>query len=153
MSFLTANIDAAIVMTQFDLRGFAHPLGFREKPLGGAKSLDATTGNLMYFAAGYGQRDEKPTDDALPDYRKCSYEGYLAACQRLAESCNLQEKEAIQIIVKEIIRQSYTMKAEFAVGQREASHYLFPLEKGNRWGNAVLALVEAFEVKLGPTET
>lgn len=66
MNFLRANIDRAIVMTQYDLRGFANPLGFRTKK-GSAKSLDALTGNFMAFAAGCG-REKEPTDEAFADY-------------------------------------------------------------------------------------
>ncbi len=146
MSFLTANIDRAIVMTQYDLRGFAHPLGFREDHKN-AKSLDAITGNFMAFAACCGE-DRMPTNEHYADYCNSSFEDYLAMCQRMAEGCDESEKEAIQLIVQEIVKQSEEMKAEVFAGKREASAYLKPLEKSNRWGKAVLALAEAFEVKL-----
>lgn len=148
MNFLTTNIDRAIVMTQYDLRGFAHPLGFREKNKSSAKSLDATTGNFIGFAAGLGHGDRRPTDENYADYFESSYEDYLAMCQRLAKDCDLSQREAIQLIVQEIVKQSEEMKAEVVAGKREASAYLKPLEKSNRWGKAVLALAEAFEVKL-----
>lgn len=147
MNFLAANIDRAIVMTQYDLRGFAHPFGFREDYKSSAKSLDATTGNFMAFAAGC-SRGRTPTDEHYADYFESSFEDYLAMCQRLFEDCDGSEKEAIQLIVQEIMKQSEEMKAEVAAGKRKASAYLKPLEKSNRWGKAVLALAEAFEVKL-----
>ena len=146
MNFLTANIDRAIVMTQYDLRGFAHSLGFRIEKRS-AKSLDATTGNFIGFAAGLGHWD-KPTDEAYADYHESSFEDYLAMCKRLAKDCDGSEKEAIQLIVQEIVKQGEEMKTEVAAGKREASPYLKPLENSNRWGKAVLALAEAFEVKL-----
>lgn len=149
MNFLTANIDRAIVMTQYDLRGFAHPLGFRIDHKSSAKSLDATTDNFMAFAAGCG-KGRTPTDEHYSEYFESSFEDYLAMCQRLVKDCDGSEKEAIQLIVREILKQSEEMKAEVAVGKREASAYLLPLEKSNRWGKAVLALAEAFEVKLEP---
>ena len=145
MSFLTANIDRAIVMTQFDLRGFAHPLGFRMKEKS-SKSLYMITGNLVGFAAGLGHEDGKSTDEAYASYHESSYEDYLAMCKRLFEDCDGSEKEAIQLIVLEIVKQSKEMKAEVASGKMEASGYLKPLEKSNTWGKAVLALAEVFEV-------
>jgi hypothetical protein len=149
INFLTQNIDRAIVMTQYDLRGFAHPLGFREDYMKSAKSLVATTGNLMAFAANCG-RDRKRTDRYYANYFTSSFKSYLAMCQRLVRDCDDSEKEAIQLIVQEIVRQSKEMKAEVATGEREASEYLKPLKKSNYWGKAVLALAMAFEVKLEP---
>jgi len=147
MGFFASNIDRAIVMTQYDLRGFDHPLGFRMRYKSSAKSLDAITGNFMIFAAGYG-KDEYPTDENFADYFESSYQDYLAMCQRLAKDCDGSEKEAIQLIVQEIIKQSEEMKAEATAGKRSDSDYLKPLEKSNHWGKTVLALIEAFEVKL-----
>ena len=147
MKFLTANIDRAIVMTQYDLRGFFHALGFRiEKNT--PKSLDAITCNLTGFAAGFDHVDSKPTDDAFANYHSSSFEDYLAMCKQLAKDCDLSQMEAIQLIILEIIKQSEGLKAEVAAGKREASHYLKPLKKNNQWGKAVLALAEAFKVKL-----
>lgn len=147
MSFLRANIDRAIVMTQYDLRGFAHPLGFRvEKP--DPKYLDATTANFMEMAIGTLNKSEERTDDSHASYFDSSFEEYLVMCQRLAKDCDLSQKEAIQLIIREIVKQADEMKAEVTAGTRKASGYLRPLEKGNRWGNAVLALAEAFEVTL-----
>ncbi|QQG42741.1 MAG: hypothetical protein HYW15_00765 [Candidatus Giovannonibacteria bacterium] len=145
MPFLRENIDRAIVMTQYDLRGFAHPLGFRMESKN-SKNLDAITNNLAAIAAGFGHKERKHTDEAYADYFGSSFEDYLAMCQRLAKDCDSSEKEAIQLIVQEIIKQSEEMKAEVAAGKRRPSGYLQPLEKQNRWGKAVLALAEAFGV-------
>lgn len=149
MNFLTANIDRAIVMTQYDLRGFVHPLGFRERHMLSCKSLDATTANFMAFAANSsGRGDCRPTDENYVKYFDSSYEDYLAMCRRLADDCDLSQKETIQLIILEIVRQNKVMRAEVVAGRRKDSPYLNPLEKSNRWGKAVLALAEAFEVKL-----
>lgn len=146
MAFKRANIDRAIVMTQYDLRGFAHPLGFRVDHMASAKALDATTGNLVAFACGI--RDEDGGAREYLSYFDSCYSAYLEMCKALAEACDLSQKEAIQLLVQEIVRQHDQMVAEVKVGTREESPYLKPLEKGNRWGKAVLALVEAFEVDL-----
>lgn len=147
MHFLTTNIDRAIVMTQYNLRGFAHPLGFREDHKSSAKNLDATTCNFMAFAAGCG-RNRTPTDEHYASYFESSYEDYLAMCQRLAKDCDLSQREAVQLIIQEIVKQSEEMKVEVAAGKRKSSAYLKPLEKSNHWGKAVLALMEAFKVPL-----
>lgn len=149
MNFLTANIDRAIVMTQYDLRGFANPMGFREPHKSSAKSLNATTANLVDFAAGCG-RGRTPTDEHHADYFDSSYKDYLAMCKRLAKDCDLSQREAIQLIVQEIVKQSVEMKADVAAGIREATAYLKPLDKSNPWGRAVLALAKAFEVTIDP---
>lgn len=139
-----ANIDRAIVMTQYDLRGFAHPVGFRLKYMSSPKSLEATTCNLMEFAAG-----RRPGSGGTNlDYFTCPYEEYLACCKVFATSCEASRKEAIQLIIHEIVRQSKQMHQEVAAGKRKASPYLQPLNKENHWGRAVLALAEAFDVGL-----
>ena len=147
--FLTANIDRAIVMTQYDLRSFQHPLGMRVPQC--PKYLAAATANLVAFAANSGRKKPgKITDPQYVRYWDGSYADYLAMCRRLAKCCDLSEKEAIQLIVVDIVRQSEAMKAEVAAGKRESSDYLQPLERenpDNMWGRAVLALAEAFEVK------
>jgi hypothetical protein len=151
MPFLEANIDRAIVMTQYDLRGFGDPLGFRIGKGESAKCLDQTTGNFLAVAVGLGHKEEsKPTDGAyIGDfYFTSSFEDYLAMCNRLALACGPSQKEAIQLIVQEIVDQSKEMKAKVAAGKMRRSSYLQPLEKGNRWGKAVLALSEAFGVIL-----
>jgi len=149
MPFLTANIDRAIVMTQYDLRGFAHPLGYRVKKKGSAKSLDATTCNLVAFAVGLGKEDtEEITDDDYVSALGSSFEDYLAMCKRLAEVCDMSQKEAIQIIIQDIVQQSEEMKAEVAAGTMKTSNYIQPMDKNNRWGKVVLALMEAFEVPI-----
>lgn len=157
MSFLRANIDRAIVMTQFDLRAFGHPLGVRVKV--NPKYLDAITCNLVCFAAGLGESDDPddkekrsaPTDEGYVSYFDSSYVDYLAMCKRLVEDCDLSQKEAIQLIVHEIVKKSEEFKDEITAGTREDSGWLQPLDKDNDWGRAVLALIEAFEVSIEQT--
>jgi hypothetical protein len=84
-------------------------------------------------------------------YWKSSFEDYLAMCKRLASECDLSQKEAIQLIVHEIVKQNKEMRAKVAAGTMKPSAYLQPLEKDNDWGKVVLALAEAFEVKLEGT--
>lgn len=143
-SFLTANIDRAIVLTQFDLRGFMHPLGFRieEKH---PKYLEATTANLVAFAAGY-SGGKRPTVKPYVRFFDCTFEEYLDMCRKFAADCDLTQKEAIQLIVKEIVRQNRWMRAQIKNGKMKPSLYLHTLDKDNRWGRAVIALSIAFEV-------
>lgn len=145
--FLTANIDRGIVMTQYDLRGFAHPLGFRCEGVS-PKNLNAITGNLVAFCSFNGDDTSEATDESYIDYFKRNYEQCLNFCTRLAADCDLSQREAIQLIVQEIVRQSEQLKAEVQAGTREPSAYLEPLDKTNAWGITVLALAEAFEVVL-----
>lgn len=144
MPFLRANIDRAIVMTQYDLRGFAHPLGVRLPRNASGKNLDATTCNLVSFAAGCCGADG-PTVACVSPFQS-TYEEYLDMCKRLHEDCELSEREAIQLIVRDIVSQSEEMKAEVTAGKRKPDSYLQPLSKESRWGMVVLALAEAFEV-------
>ena len=148
MNFHRANIDRAIVMTQYDLRGFSRPAMTRLDYKESAKALDSTTSNFVAFAAGLGL-PTPPTDERYTEYRDSSFDDYLAMCRRLVRDCDESQKEAIQLIVVEIVKQNREMTAEVAAGTRDAFG-LQPLVKGNRWGNAVLALVEAFDVKLEP---
>jgi hypothetical protein len=144
--FLTANIDRAIVMTQYDLRGFSHPLGFRihhQHP----KYLDATIGNFVSFAADAGH-DGKKTDEKFVGYFDSSFKDYLAMCKRLVECCDGSEKEAIQLIVGKFIHQHKDMTAKVKVGKMEKTGYLRPMHKNNRMGKAIIALATAFDVDL-----
>lgn len=150
MAYLTRNIDRAIVLTQYDLRGFAHPIGARRKGLVSPKNLDAITGNLTACAAGFsGEEGAQSTDESWVSYwEENTFEDLLTMYQRLHEDCDLSQREAIQLIVLEIVRKSVELKAEVASGERRQSSYLQPLDKTNRWGAAILALAEAFEVEL-----
>ena len=145
MPFLIANIDRAIVMTQYDLRGFVHPLGFRQKEMTG-KTLDAITGNFVAFAIGLG--NERGPTVAYTDYFESSFEEYLAMCKQFAEACDLSEKEAIQLLIREIMKKDEEMKAEVAAKKRDPDGYLRPIDESNRWGRAILALVEAFDIPI-----
>ena len=123
MPFLKENIDRAIVVTQYDLRGFMSAFGIRidgNTP----KTIYAITVNLPSFAAGLGKDDETPTDSSYVGFRKSLFDEYLVMCKRLAGDCDRYQKEAIQLIIRDIFHQAEKMKAEIAEGKREASHYL-----------------------------
>lgn len=140
------NIDRAIVMTQYDLRGFAHPLGFREEKMN-PKSLDAITANFV--GSVFGISKDESTDKSYVDYFTGSFEEKLAMCRHFAEGCGCSsQKEATQLIIQEIVRQSEQMKAEVVSGDRKESAYLKSLSKDNCWGGLILALAEVFEVPL-----
>lgn len=138
MSFSTENIDRAIVLTQHDLRAFVY-FGLRIYQKS-AKTLDALTCNFMAFAAGY-RNDKKPSNpEDYVGYFKSSFGNYLAMCEKLYESCDEPQKEAIQIIIRDIIKQNEELKVE-------GSNCLL-LEESNSWGKAVLCLAEVFEVDI-----
>jgi hypothetical protein len=149
MSFLTARIDRAIVMTQYDLRGFGHPLGFRHEYNGSPKCFYFIAFNFFAFAA-HAREKEPPTDPAYVSMhqQEPTYDAYLAMCQQLKRDCDLSQIEAIQLLTKQMVKQSREMQAEVAAGTRKLSNYLKPLDKNNRWGMAVLALAEVFDVNL-----
>lgn len=142
--FLTRNIDRAIVMTQYDLRGFGHPLGFRIRGLS-PKSFDATVANLIRFAAGCATQ---VTDPEFVGYSESTFEEYLAMCKRLAACCDGSEREAIQLIVRTFIRRHKSMTTKVGMGKMKPSPYLTPLEKDNELGKAIIALATAFGVDL-----
>lgn len=146
--FHRANVDRAIVMTQYDLRGFAHPIGVRfDKPI--PKYLDATTGNFVAFAAGLGKSQPDDTRyDRYADYFESDYDDYLRMCKDLARSCDTSQKEAIQLIIHEILRQHRQLIEEVAAEEGKTDPYLKPLSRDNRWGRAVLALAQTFEVAI-----
>ncbi len=145
--YLTANIDRAIVMTQYDLRGFAHPMGMRlhhKHP----KYLDAMIINLVAFAANVGHGS---TDPQYVSFRRGSFKDSLAMCKRLASCCEGSEKEAIQLIIREFLRQHKDMAAKIAAGKIEDPGYLKPITTKNPMGRGIIALARAFDVKL-PSE-
>ncbi len=148
-NYLSANIDCAIVRTQFDLRGALHPLGLRRKFMDSPKSLDATTCNLLAIAVGL-MTESRPTDTEFKYYGSGSYKETLVMCKRLAADCDCFQKEAFQIILQEIVRQNRQMRTEVAAGAREASEHLHPLDTNTAWGKTVLALAEAFGFAIEP---
>ena len=87
MPFLTANIDRAIVKTQYELRGFLHPLGYREEERS-AKSFEATTANFIAIAAGLGNYSGA-TDASYVNYDLSTFEVSFAMCKKLANDCDL----------------------------------------------------------------
>ncbi len=146
MPFQRANIDRAIVMTQYDLRGFSHPLGIRlDKPT--PKYLDAITCNFIAMAAGLMNEPNSvgTVDDFVDYFGEGSFEDFVSLYQKLAKDCTGDEKEAIVLIFDDIVKMNEKLHAEVASGAREPSPYLQPLEKENRWGRTVLAFRKAFE--------
>lgn len=146
MSFKRANIDRAIVLTQYGLHGFAHPIGSRvKKP--NARTLDTITHDFLSFAAG-GREDNQPRTQDIADYSSCTNEQYLMSCLVLCDDCDLPERTAIQRIIRDIVAMQELLMEEARKPQADVNPYLRPLSLNNCWGRAVLALAEAFRVDL-----
>ena len=139
MEFLCANIDRAIVMTQYDLRGFADPMGFGRIQVT-PKILDAITCNFMSFAAG---NEAEKIAIGYVSYFGAEFNEYLVMCKDLASECDGSQKEAIQFIYLEIARQNSALWSE-VTSAKKPDGYLHKLEKGNHWGNAMIAVSNAF---------
>lgn len=148
--FLDKNINNAIIITQYNLRGFQHPLGFRLKYLESPKCLDATTANFMMLALGFINKLEDAEDYPLDyaDYFSSTYEDYSIMCTDMMKVCTAPQIEAIQIIVKEFIYQGRKIQFEIKHKKRPVSQYSFILKKDNNWGKAVISLAKAFKVSL-----
>lgn len=145
MPFETANIDRAIIMTQYDLRGFLSPLGIRFKKMSSEKSFWSTIINFMAFTIGLGH--QKPTDTyANPSI--CTFKEYLEMCEKLKSVCNESQKEAIQLLLQEILEQSKEMKEEVVAKKRKISPYLQPFQKKFDSSKALIALGQTFEVPI-----
>ncbi|OGN16781.1 MAG: hypothetical protein A3C88_00230 [Candidatus Yanofskybacteria bacterium RIFCSPHIGHO2_02_FULL_50_12] len=140
-AFLWASIDRAIVMTQYDLRGFAHPLGFRYEKFASAKCFSYIPGNFIGFAAGYAKTPQQPT---IEYSMNMPFEEQLEVCKKLRVSCECRSQvEAIQLIVKEILEQHKQYQI-----LHPADSYVKLLQPDNYWGKPVLALAQAFEVEV-----
>ena len=144
------KIDRAIVMTQSDLRGFWHPLGFRVGRAKSSKSHHALTCNLMAFVLL--DDDGNVLDGCYVDRRDASYEDYLAMCQEVCRRCTPDQKEAIQLIILDIFTMGEEIKVGMVSGDIQTLGYLGPidqpLDKSSVQGRAVFALAEAFGVDL-----
>jgi hypothetical protein len=139
LMFSHPTIDRSIVMAQYDLRGYTHPLGFRVKKGEDPKGFAFIPLNLIAFAWG-------KDDSCGVNLLNCTYEACLELCKRFVSACDLSEKEAIQLILFDIVEQSKEMKAKVEAGEAKPTGYLMPLEQTSWWGKNVLALAEAFEV-------
>jgi len=145
MTFSKANIDRAIVQTQYDLRGFQHPHGFR-------LDRDSSTGlfysviNFMPIAAGFGTTEVQDKPPGYITAHKSTYEQYLDACKSLGKACDPTQREAILYLLREILEMHTEIEEKISSGKLKESGYLLPLEKNNYWGKVLLALTEAFYV-------
>ena len=135
MPFKSENINSAIIATQYDLRGFYHPLGFRlKKGECGCKLFSYIPMNLVGFAIK--SNPHCPTDDSYVD-SDAPFEQYLNMCQRFASDCNPAQKEAVQIILGDIMSQLEGVK------QKSYQHQ-FLLEEGSDFEKVMKALTQAF---------
>ncbi len=153
--FLSENINDAILLSQYDMRGYVHPLGFRMNGIE-AKGLSYLPVNLIQFSAGWGKKDDsgnklEPTiaPDLLFYYNEenLTYEKILALCQKFVSECNRYQKEAIQFLLKDVLNKTAELKAE-AESKNERTAYIRPLDQSNNWGKIMLGLMEAFDVKV-----
>jgi len=84
--------------------------------------------------------------EELPfDYDCATYGDCQKVCQLFATKCDSYQKEMVVIIIDEILTQWEQMRDEIREGKRSPSIYLLPAELGNRWGNLIVALMEAFD--------
>ncbi len=157
-NFLTQNINRAISETESDLRG--ESLGWGVHGPQTPENLYTATINLVQLAAGMNRINiptpgdasaedpSTPTDEKYVDVSTCTYDEYLAMCRRLYDDCDYNQQAAIRLIIGQIVRQSQQMKSEVYTGKRPPSHWLRPLDKDGIWGRTVLALCEAFGVRM-----
>ena len=147
MPFSHPNIDRAIVLTQYDLRGFGDPLGFRHTRAMSPKCLNATLANLISISAGCGKKGEQ-RDETYHFPPGATLKELKVMCEKFAKSCDLTEREAIQLILREMMQQAAQMRAEIRTQKREKSVYVDPKRY---WGRMLRAMRHAFEV--GPDGT
>lgn len=151
------NINVAIIATQFDLRGFLHPLGVRMELPNTAKSIQAILGNFIAFAVGLGRKNESKNIPTDPEYfdvlcrRKTDkvmhYKDYVALSRRLKSCCGMFQCDAIREIIKEILSQYHQYWKNAGDKKVPASVYLpAVINKTTGWGKTILALVEVFQV-------
>jgi hypothetical protein len=141
--FQPKKINEAIIKTYLDLKkGFEMFMGERYPYMADPKFMENSTRDLLAMAKGEG------TNEIPFDYDCSTYGDCLTICKIFAEKCDSYQKEMTLLIIEEILYQWEKMKWEVKEGKRLASIYLFPLEKGNRWGNLMIALMESFGYEL-----
>ena len=124
MSFETANIDRTIVLTQYDLREYYCALQVRMAFKTYGARFEAITATFVSRAIGLGKEGAEPTDESYVMYSDSSFENYLVMCKRLTEACDLSQKDAIQLIIWEIVKQYVEIKAVLTVmGQAKFNNY------------------------------
>ena len=152
--FLSENINNAILLSQYDMRGYVHPLGCRMNGIE-AESLSYLPVNLILFSAGCGKKDNsgnelEPTiaPDLLfyCDEDSLTYEKIFILCQKFALECNNFQKEAIQFLLKDVLNKTEELKT-IAKSKNERIADIRPLDQSNNWGKIMLGLMEAFDVQ------
>ncbi|MBI5140465.1 MAG: hypothetical protein HZA94_03415 [Candidatus Vogelbacteria bacterium] len=148
MSFTRENIDRAIVFALYNLNGFLWPTGVRTPKGKDPKGFSFIPSNLVAFADGYfpdGNRNVY--GEPHPNFMKCSFADYLALARRFARACDMFQIEAVRNILREVLKQDKERKNCGKGGSfLSPSSYFHPLQRGNYWGKAVIALATAFRV-------
>lgn len=149
MSFLQQHIDRSIIVAQFDLRGYLHPLGFRMKNGEDNKGFTFLPANFVYFAAGnFGKgRDEDGTHE-IPDLDDGTYEEWLQVGKDLAAACDSYSHEAVQYLLKEVILQTDQRRAAAEQLKGPYAQYVPSMESSDYFGKVLLTLAEAFDVAI-----
>jgi len=147
MSYRIQDIDRAIVMTQADLRGFYHPMGLRVIPTA-AKFVFYTTINLPAFMAGISDENHETDETYVSADSKATYEQHVIMAKAMAEACNVTQVEAIDLILRSIVRKMNTYRKEREAGILTSSEgYIYTRDKTNIWGITVLSMREGFKDK------
>ena len=147
MTYRIQDIDRGIVMTQTDLRGFYHPLGFRTKRKV-AKYVWYATINLPAFMAGVSVKDHEVDPTFVSADSDATYEQHVAMAKAMAEACDASQAEAIELILRNITRKMSVYRKQLAAGKLDGPPaYVHELTKDNIWGTTILALREGFADK------
>lgn len=144
MAFSKEAVSRAIIETQFNLRGHESVLGTRTPPEEmGPEDIYTILQNFIRVAR---QGSEESIDAWLS--RSHPSLAHLALCKKLAKSCNMYAKEAVQYLISDIARWNEQMRLEICEGKRKASASIIPHSEETGEGRTLLALAEAFEVNL-----
>lgn len=141
--FRKADIDRAIVCTLADLDGYNHPLGIRlKKGVEDQKGFTFIPKTLLAFAAGYG--GEEGSEPAFTWNN--NDDGAVAdACKVFVASCDGYQKQAVQHLIKLILRE---WKERDSKKGNSTNQYFVTLSKDNYFGFSLLLLAEAFEIEV-----
>ena len=150
---LTPCIDRSIVMTQYDLRGFAHSVLGRVSD--NPKSFNATVMNFLSFIV-YDQKAGAMRDPAFfgsGDHDHRPYEDFLVMCRRIHEFCDLSQVEAIQFIIRDFLSKHAEWMTKIESGECEKTGYITELTQETQLGKVILSLAGAFEVDIPKVTT